>query len=140
MAYSLLGVGLLTGAYSSSSEPGEKRFWGRHPLFREYYKDVFQGRVTEVVEAIRTIAGENGATMSQVAVAWVLSKPEITVAISGANTEAQLQDMIKASNLCLSPDEIDRLDLVSEGLRMSFMDYDLKNYRKRTLRDENNKL
>jgi aryl-alcohol dehydrogenase-like predicted oxidoreductase len=139
MAYSLLGIGLLSGVYSPDSKPGENRFWGRHPLFREYYRDVFQGQVTEVVETIRVIASENGATMSQVAVAWVLSKPEITVAISGANTEVQLQDMIKASSLSLQPDELKRLDFVSDGLRMSLMNYDLKKYRDRTLQSENNR-
>ena len=130
MAYSLLGVGLLSGTYSPDEELKEDAFWGKNQLFREYFNDVFSGRVLEIVSTVKSIAEKHSVKMAQVAVAWVLSKPEITVAVMGSDTSEQLNDTIAAAQLHLSMDDIRLLDDVSEGLRMSFMNYDLKRYRR----------
>ena len=51
--------------------------------------------------------------MVQVAVNWVLSRPEITVAISGSDTIEQLDDNLGAVGWELEPGELDRLNTVS---------------------------
>lgn len=130
MAFSVLGLGLLSGAYSPDSLPAARRFWGRHPLFRSNFGTVFQGHVLTVVQTVKEIADRYSATMSQVAFAWVLSKKEITLAISGANEEGQIQDTVDGLNLAISAEDLSHLDEVSAGLRMSLMNYDLPNQSK----------
>ncbi len=58
-----------------------------------------------------------GVTMPQVAMAWVMSHPEITVAISGADTVNQIKDVAGALELNLPADAIKKLDAVSYGMR-----------------------
>ncbi|MBI3745375.1 MAG: aldo/keto reductase, partial [Chloroflexi bacterium] len=54
------------------------------------------------------IATVHGATMGQVALAWLIGHPN-TVAIPGARTIAQLEQNIRAAELELTDDERDRL-------------------------------
>ena len=65
------------------------------------------------VEVVETIAGETGAGMSQVALAWMLARPGVTAPISGANTVDQFAENLGALEVRLSPEQIERLDSVS---------------------------
>jgi aryl-alcohol dehydrogenase-like predicted oxidoreductase len=49
---------------------------------------------------------------------WVISHPELTVAISGADTPEQLEQNIGAVDLQLSPEDLQLLDDASAGLGM----------------------
>jgi aryl-alcohol dehydrogenase-like predicted oxidoreductase len=51
-----------------------------------------------------------------VALAWLLAKPTITAPIIGANSVEQLGDLLQASDLRLSAEEVSRLDRVSAGM------------------------
>jgi aryl-alcohol dehydrogenase-like predicted oxidoreductase len=64
---------------------------------------------------VQEIAAELDKTPAQVAVAWVLSHPEVTCAISGADTIAQLDDVRGALEWELPGDLRQRLDAVSAG-------------------------
>jgi len=55
--------------------------------------------------------------MPQVAMAWVMSHPEITVAISGADTMDQVKDVAGALELELPAEAIKKLDAVSYRMR-----------------------
>jgi aryl-alcohol dehydrogenase-like predicted oxidoreductase len=55
--------------------------------------------------------------MPQVAMAWVMSHPEVTVAISGADTVDQMKDVAGALDLKLPAEAITKLDEVSYGMR-----------------------
>jgi aryl-alcohol dehydrogenase-like predicted oxidoreductase len=55
--------------------------------------------------------------MSQVAMAWVMSHREITIALSGADTVAQITDVAGALELVLPTEAIAKLDAVSYGMR-----------------------
>ena len=63
-----------------------------------------------IVEAVEAVAGERGASMAQVALAWLLSKPAVTAPIVGATRLGQLEDAIAAVELELTEDEIARLE------------------------------
>ena len=52
---------------------------------------------------------------------WVMSKPEITVAISGNDTIEQLDENLGAVGWRLCDEEIERLDRASEGTNVSFV-------------------
>ena len=68
-----------------------------------------------LVSALRSIASERGASVPQVALAWVLSHPEITVAISGSDTIERLDDNLGALDLHLTPEERLTLDQTSSA-------------------------
>jgi aryl-alcohol dehydrogenase-like predicted oxidoreductase len=64
----------------------------------------------KVVEAVAGIAAERGVPRAQVALAWVLAKPEVSAPIVGASKAAHLDDAIAALDLALNDDEIARLE------------------------------
>lgn len=116
MVYSPLAVGLLSGAYTPETMPDDSLLWGSRR--RGIFRDVLRGRTADVLTKVREIADEHGATVAQIAQAWVLSHPEVTVSISGADTADQVLDNVKALEIVLSRDQISALDDVSRGLRM----------------------
>ncbi len=64
----------------------------------------------KVVEAVAAIAAERGVPRAQVALAWVLAKPEISAPIIGASKAAHLDDAIAALALGLTEGEIARME------------------------------
>ena len=64
----------------------------------------------KVVEAVAAVAAERGVPRPQVALAWVLAKPEVSAPIVGASKPAHLDDAVAALDLELSDDEIARLE------------------------------
>lgn len=116
MAYSPLAVGLLSGAYTPESVPDDSTLWGSRR--RNIFANVLRGRAIDVLTKATQVAHDHGATVAQVAMAWVMSHPEITVAISGADTADQMKENLGALQLELSSEEITQLDEVSRGLRM----------------------
>ena len=116
MAYSPLAVGLLSGAYTPETMPDDSLLWGSRR--RGIFRDVLRGKTAEVLAKVREIANEHGATVAQIAQAWVLSHPEITVSISGADTAEQVIDNLGALEIELSSEQVTALNEVSRGLRM----------------------
>jgi 1-deoxyxylulose-5-phosphate synthase len=117
MAYAPLATGLLSGAYAPGEEAPPETLWGRRPRGR--LTQALSGRAAETLAAVSEVAERAGATVAQVALAWAISHPEITVAISGADTEAQLDENLGAADLRLAPDDRERLDRISAGLGMT---------------------
>jgi aryl-alcohol dehydrogenase-like predicted oxidoreductase len=64
----------------------------------------------KVVEAVAAIAAERGVPRAQVALAWVLAKPEVSAPIIGASKATHLDDAIAASELGLTESEIARME------------------------------
>ncbi len=92
MAYSPLAVGLLSGVYSSDEPPPEGTLWATR--YRDEFDRRMSGATGQVISTLKQFASELGKTPAQLAVAWVLSHPEVTVAISGSDTIAQLDDTL----------------------------------------------
>jgi aryl-alcohol dehydrogenase-like predicted oxidoreductase len=76
-----------------------------------------RGKAGRVITAVNDVASELGVSMPQVAMAWVMSHPEVTVAISGADTVEQIADVAGALELRLPDEMIAKLDTVSYGMR-----------------------
>jgi hypothetical protein len=67
-----------------------------------------------VVDAVREIAETHGASMAQVALAWVTRRPGVTSTILGTRNVGQLDDNLGAARLELAPEQVARLDEVSD--------------------------
>jgi aryl-alcohol dehydrogenase-like predicted oxidoreductase len=63
-----------------------------------------------IIEAVSAIATERGCARAQVALAWTLHKPAVTAPIVGVTSAQHLTEAVAATELELSPDEIDRLE------------------------------
>jgi aryl-alcohol dehydrogenase-like predicted oxidoreductase len=111
MAYSPLGVGLLSGLYTPGRPAPEGSYW--HYRGREQFERMMRGQAGRVVAEVQGIAREAGKTPAQVALAWVLSHPEVTCAITGGDTIAHLEDNLGAVGWTLAPEHRARLDAVS---------------------------
>ncbi len=72
-----------------------------------------------VALAARTLgrAAELGRTPAQVALAWILAQPDVTVPLVVASRPDQLDDTVAAFDLKLSPEHLDRLDRLSQPFR-----------------------
>jgi aryl-alcohol dehydrogenase-like predicted oxidoreductase len=107
VVFSPLAHGVLTGKYAPGQPPppGSRaaneqmnRFMetaGRH--FRSDY-------LLTAVEQLKPIAADLGLTMAQMALAWVLRRPEVASAIIGASRPEQVADNVRALDVQL-PDE-----------------------------------
>ncbi|RIK34298.1 MAG: hypothetical protein DCC55_33320 [Chloroflexi bacterium] len=116
MAYSPLAVGLLSGAYKPGEPAPPGTLWATRR--KEIFGKTMQGHVSEVVTSLHQAAAELGKTPAQVAIAWVLSHPEITCAISGADTVDQLNDVLGGVGWELPSETRQRLDDVSAAMSM----------------------
>jgi aryl-alcohol dehydrogenase-like predicted oxidoreductase len=109
LAYSPLGMGLLSGRYTSANPPkGSARL--NNPLFLPETLD----RAQPLIDAVRAVANAHDATPAQVALAWVISHENV-VAIPGASSVAQLEANIAAADLELTVDEIASLTRASDA-------------------------
>jgi aryl-alcohol dehydrogenase-like predicted oxidoreductase len=66
-----------------------------------------------VLDAIRNVAERNSATVPQVALAWLLSRPAVTSVVIGARTPEQLSDNLAAVDIVLGEKDLAELDAVS---------------------------
>lgn len=116
MAYSPLAVGLLSGAYRPGQPAPAGSLWATRR--KEWFDKAMQGTVGEVIHTLHQLAGDVGKTPAQLAIAWVLSHPEISVAISGADTIAQFDEVLGGIGWTLDDEVRRQLDEVSAPLQM----------------------
>jgi len=64
----------------------------------------------DIVDAVEQVAKERGVSMAQLALAWLLSKRDVTAPIIGATKIQHLEDAIGALDITLSADEIATLE------------------------------
>jgi aryl-alcohol dehydrogenase-like predicted oxidoreductase len=112
--YNPLGAGMLTGKYRRGQEPpADSRFgWGEYG--RMYQQRYWSDRMFDVAEAVGEVARELGVSAAQVALAWLLAQPAVTAPIVGASRPAQLDDSVRALEVRLSSQHLDRLAQVSQ--------------------------
>ncbi len=110
MVWSPLGWGRLTGKIRRDAPMGEGRIKqggavGGPEVAEEYLYDV--------VDALEEVAKEQDASIPQVALAWVISRPAVSSVVMGARNEKQLLDNIRAAEIELTEAQIQRLDQAS---------------------------
>jgi aryl-alcohol dehydrogenase-like predicted oxidoreductase len=116
LPWSPLASGWLTGKYRRGEPPAQgtrlsdqmdqgMRIWNERGHLE---------RTWRVIDAVRKVAEGRGASMSQVAIAWVQARPGVRSVILGARTLTQLDDNLAAGDLDLSEDETRLLDEASD--------------------------
>ena len=108
IAYSPLAQGFLGAKYDASSRPGGVR--AGNSLFLPENLD----RAQPLFAALRETAAAHGATPAQVALAWLIRKPNV-VAIPGASSVSQLESNAAAADIELSDEQNDRLTAASDA-------------------------
>jgi aryl-alcohol dehydrogenase-like predicted oxidoreductase len=103
MAYSPLGMGMLTGKYSAQHRPGG--FFRRVlPNFNRKALDAVQ----PLLRLLREISERHGKTPSQVAIRWLIENP-IVLPIPGAKNGRQASENAGALSFSLTPEEVETL-------------------------------
>ena len=116
LPWSPLASGWLTGKYRRDEAPDEgtrlsdqmdqgMRIWNERGRLE---------RTWQVIDAVRKVADSHGASMSKVAIAWVLARPAVSSVILGARTLDQLDGNLTAGDLKLNDDETRLLDAASD--------------------------
>ena len=104
LPWSPLSGGFLSGKYTRDNPTPEG---ARRSGFQ--FPPIDEARGFDAVDALARIAKEKGATIAQVALAWLLAQPGVTSIIIGANKMSQLEDNLKAADLELTAAEIEVL-------------------------------
>lgn len=109
--YSPLAAGFLTGKYTRSNQQPEST--------RQTSKLIQSLRGEEaahvVLDALREIARESNAPISQIALAWLLAQPQIDAAIIGARTINQLEENLGAAEVSLPDSAFSQLNVLSQS-------------------------
>jgi len=109
IVWSPLAQGLLTGEYHpGQAPPPDSR--AAHSEMGASIKLVMNDTTLEAVDRLRPIADEAGLSMVELALAWVLRRPELASAIVGASRPEQVHANAKASDIELTPDTLEAID------------------------------
>ncbi len=112
IVYSPMQRGLLTGKFDQEKLAGlplddHRR---RHADFQE---PRFSAAL-ELVDGLRPIVERNGRSCAQLAISWVLRRPEVTAAIVGARRPGQITETAPASDWDLSAEDVAEIDKLLE--------------------------
>ncbi|MFS7195007.1 aldo/keto reductase [Rahnella inusitata] len=111
LVWSPLAGGLLSGKYRrNQAAPGGTRHladWGEPPVRDE-------NALYDVVDVLVDIAEARGVSAAQIALAWLIARPQVTSVIVGARNDTQLQDNLKAADITLTTEETEKLNAVSQ--------------------------
>ncbi len=101
-AYGVLSRGLLSGHWDASRDVS-RDFRGMSPRFQGENL----AHNLALVDALREVAGEQGATVAQAAIAWVLSRGDDIVPLIGARRRDRLQEALGALDVVVDPTRIE---------------------------------
>lgn len=108
MVWSPLAGGFLSGKYDRDGKTAE----GRRASFD--FPPIDKDRAYDAIGVMRTIAESKGCSVAQVALAWLLHQKVVTSVIVGAKRVDQLTDNIAATDVELTPEDLDALDAVTK--------------------------
>ncbi|SRR5712691_5558429 len=100
--------GLMDGSLSTLAPIGPGDWRSHSPAFT----GAGFTRNLQVVAELRAFASRHGATIAQLALAWVLAHPAVQVAIVGARTPAHLAESLGAADLSLSQADLAEIDRI----------------------------
>jgi len=110
ISYFSLASGFLSGKYRSKEDLAR---YTRGSRVEKYLND----RGLRILHALDEVAKEKNATPSIVAIAWLVSRPSVTAPIASATNLPQLGELVDATRLELSTEEIQKLNEASSETR-----------------------
>ena len=113
VAYSPLGRGFLAENFRSAGDLPEGDHRRTHPRFQSAAAQAN----AEIVQCVKEIAAELGASPAQVAIAWVLSRSPRVLTIPGMKTRAHLADNLRGAGLQLSTRQVEQIDALARGVQ-----------------------
>jgi aryl-alcohol dehydrogenase-like predicted oxidoreductase len=109
IVWSPLAQGVLTGKYHPGEEPPADSRAASSEM-NIAMNLVMNDAVLQAVDRLRPIAEGLGLSMTELALAWVLRRPEVASAIVGASRPEQVRANAKASSIELTPDTLAAID------------------------------
>lgn len=102
-----LASGFLTGKYRSPAD------WQGSPRGHALNQAAAAGG-WDVLAAMDEVAKQTGASLAQIALAWLNSRPGVAAPLASATSPGQLADLVAGVSLVLTPDQLDRLTRAGE--------------------------
>ena len=115
VVFSPLAQGVLTGKYRPGEAP-ERGTRAADPESNRFMRQLMNEEVLSAVDGLRSVASDQGLSMPQLALAWVLRQENVSSAIIGASRPEQVEDNAAASGVELSPDVISEIDRILDGV------------------------
>ena len=113
MAYGSLAHGLLTGTMTPDTT-FEADDWRRNLM--AFGQPLFKGehflRNLEKVEDLKQYAADRAMTVAQLALAWVMSNPVVSVALVGARRPSEIEENVEAAQWAMTEDEREEIRAV----------------------------
>lgn len=107
LPYYSLASGFLSGKYRNEADL-QKSARGEG-IGKKYLND----KGYQILKAMDKVAAQLKVSLSEIAIAWLLQKPFITSAIASATNEKQLHELMNATNLKLTNEQMKELDQAS---------------------------
>ena len=111
LAYSPLGFGVLSGKYLGGKQPPKARLT-LFPNYNRYAND----QATIATQKYYELAESHGLSLTQMALAFVNSRPFVTCNIIGATTMEQLKENIGSISLQLSQEVLEGIDEIHKAM------------------------
>jgi len=107
--WSPLARGILTGSYRGSLDSGSTpRSQGED---RKRTEGLYRGEMDfKIVDRVVEVAKKLSYTPAQIAIAWLLNKPEVTAPVVGVSKISQLEQLVAATKINLDEDDINYLE------------------------------
>jgi aryl-alcohol dehydrogenase-like predicted oxidoreductase len=112
--YSPLGKGFLTGAMSKDTKLGEGDFRKILPRFTPEAMATNQA----LIDLLKRVAGEKGATPAQIALAWLLAQKPWIVPIPGTTKLHRLEENIGSADIVLTPADLAEIEGAAAAIKI----------------------
>src|SRR5690606_8148253 len=106
--YLPLAGGLLTGKYGRSQAPRT----GSQAETIAYVQQYLNEPHIEAVKRLEAFAKAWGKSMVELAIAWLIARPQVASVIAGVTSVEQLEQNVKASEWELSPKEMEEIEKI----------------------------
>ncbi|AUC59918.1 L-fuco-beta-pyranose dehydrogenase [Cyanobacterium sp. HL-69] len=117
LSYSALAQGILTGKFGSSPQFEE----GDHRVNNRLFQQTHWNRVQKALDLLKPMAKGYDCTLGQLAIAWLISQPQ-THAIVGARNVEQVEQNVKAGDIKISDEDLQKISDIGKEVSKHFDD------------------
>jgi len=112
IVYSPMQKGILTGKFNRTFAEGLTT--DDHRRYDPHFREPLLSANLALLNGLREIAVHRGITVAQLAVRWVLRRPEVTAAIVGARRPAQIEETAIAGDAELTEEDVAAVERLLE--------------------------